>query len=367
MGSSGMNKDRGGIDRDDLLLRVELEDLLEFLSGPPVAGRWRCPDAGHPDEHPSVTVRPGHDGIQRWRCWSGGHRGTAIDAVVAAHRLAVGEAIRWLADRYLHAPVYTRPAPAAPPPLGQPDPAVVEYVDRAHKLLWTPAGEPQREWLAARGLHQDVLRINRVGADPGRRYLSRPRGFPRGWPAVVYPALNRDGRVVYFQARYLDPPEHRSKYDNPAAHHAANPRLAWTTPLNPRQPGLLVVCEGIPDTLVAAQAGFDAVGVLGSTYPDTRVADGIADVFHTTPLMRFGMVVVCFDADEAGHSGAIRLRSLLLERDVRMFTVAPPDGLDLTGWAQTDSTWVDEIAAPRPPPLPASWPAPTVGTGLSLG
>ncbi len=185
---------------------------------------------------------------------------------------------------------------------------------------------------------------------------------------MVYPALNRDGAVVYFQARYLDPPGHRSKYDNPAARHAANPRLGWTIAVGHKHPGLLVVCEGLPDALVAAQVGFDAVGVLGSSYPDTRVADGIADFYHATPLMRFGMVVVCFDADEAGHSGAMRLRSLLLERDVRMLTVAPPDGLDLTGWAQTDSTWVDEVAAPGPPPpLPAPWPAPTVGAGLSLG
>jgi DNA primase len=367
MVSSAIHSDGGGIDRDDLLRRVELDDVLDHLSGPAVAGRWRCPDASHPDEHPSVTVRAGHDGIQRWRCWSGGHRGTAIDAVVAAHRVAVGEAIRWLADRYENASVYTRPAPAAPPPVGPPGPAVVEYVERAQRLLWTPAGEPQRQWLAARGLDDEVLRINRVGADPGRRFLPRPRGFPPGWPAVIYPALDRDGRVVYFQARYLDPLEHRSKYDNPAGHHAANPRLAWTIPLNPQEPGLLVVCEGIPDALIASQAGFHAVGVLGSTYSDTRVADGVADVYNSTQHGRFGMVVICFDADDAGHTGAMRLCSLLLERAVRVLTVAPPDGLDLTSWAQTDSGWVDAIAAPGPLSLPPPRPAPAVGLGLSLG
>ena len=53
------------IDRDDLLRRVDLDALLEALSGCRVGGRWHCPDAGHPDEHPSVTVQVGADGVGR--------------------------------------------------------------------------------------------------------------------------------------------------------------------------------------------------------------------------------------------------------------------------------------------------------------
>ena len=36
-----------------------------------------------------------------------------------------------------------------------------------------------------------------------------------------------------------------------------NPRLAWTTPVNPTGQDVLIICEGIPDALTAAQAGLN--------------------------------------------------------------------------------------------------------------
>ena len=59
-------------DRDELLRRVDLADLLDRLS-PPAARmarrRWRCPHPDHEDRHPSLSMRV-VDGIGRWRCWS---------------------------------------------------------------------------------------------------------------------------------------------------------------------------------------------------------------------------------------------------------------------------------------------------------
>ncbi len=54
-----------------------------------------------------------------------------------------------------------------------------------------------QRWLAERGLGEEVLRANRVGADPGPAALDRPRGLPRGGPAVVLPVLGagRGGRL----------------------------------------------------------------------------------------------------------------------------------------------------------------------------
>jgi hypothetical protein len=361
---------RGSVDRDDLLRRIDLEALLDALSGDGISrgGRWRCPDRDHPDYHPSVSVTVGGDGIQRWRCWSGGHGGTAIDAVVACQRVTVGEAMRWLADRYGSWPTVDRTAPPPPRP-GEPGREVVEYVQRAERLLWSPCGEPQRRWLDARGLGEDVLRQNRVGADPGRRYLPRPRGFPAGWPAVVYPALSPGGTVTYFQARYLDPPRGRDKYDNPARVHATNPRVAWLHAPGQATPGVLVVTEGVGDGLVAAQAGLPAVAVLGSQYPDARVADAIAATMDRSALLREATAVVCFDGDEAGRAGGDRLARLLDERRVRHRLVTPPEGLDLTGWAATDPGWTGRLA-PAGPTLPAvstSLQPPSAGSRLRLG
>ena len=77
------------IDRDDLLRRTDLAALLDELSPAPATrlgptARWHCIDAGHDDQHPSITMFVDRRGIERWTCWSGGHGGTAIDALLVA-------------------------------------------------------------------------------------------------------------------------------------------------------------------------------------------------------------------------------------------------------------------------------------------
>ena len=109
--------------------------------------------------------------------------------------------------------------------------------------------------------------------------------MPGGWPAVVYPALSPGGTITYVQARYLDPPAGRDKYDNPARSHATNPRVAWLHAVDPAHRGVLVVTEGVADGLVAAQAGFPTVGVLGSQYPDRRVVDAITATMERSPQL----------------------------------------------------------------------------------
>ena len=119
---------RGRFDRDELLARIDLRALLDELSGPATGpgrtARWHCPAVDHDDVHPSVTVRPDRRGIDRWRCWSGGHGGTAIDAIqVAMRKLAngnrvgipnAGEDMTFDFPRLIAHAAKTRPLPAAP-------------------------------------------------------------------------------------------------------------------------------------------------------------------------------------------------------------------------------------------------------------
>lgn len=356
------------IDRDDLLARIELADVLDALTPGEGNGRrraWRCPEPDHLDEHPSVKVFTDRSGVERWRCWSGGHGGTAIDAVVAARNMAVGDAIRWLNNNYAHLEPLRRPSRPEPRPVGRPAPEVTEYVQRCEKLLWTGSGRRIREWLNERGLGDEVLAANRVGADPGRRYLPRPKGLPAGWPAAVYPALDPIGDVTYFQARFIEPPEGRCKYDNPASRWASNPRIAWTQPAPSTMiaGGGLVIAEGIPDALIAAQAGYRTVGVLGSTYPDHRVARQIAAGIEEIGARR---VVVCFDADEAGRTGSARLVELLASSGAEGVTeLVPPDGLDLSDWARSGTEMSEALRSAATVDVAAK-PAPGPSLGLDL-
>jgi DNA primase len=277
------------------------------------------------------------DGIGRWRCWSCGRGGTAIDALIAARALTVAQAIEELATRALPAPLQYEDTEKDPVPL---HPSVARYVDACQHVLFTRTGRPVLDWLThERRLSPDVLEANRVGADPGPPLLRRRRGLPRAGVAAVLPAYDPDGHLAYVQARYLRPEDGR-KYGNPVARLGSNPRLAWTRTPTPRCPDLLIVCEGILDALTAATAGLDAVAVLGATYPSIIVAATIAA--HTGDRQ----VVVAFDGDDPGRIAAQRLQDLLAARhvDVRVWGLA--EGVDLNGLAQADPAWAEHLTVP---------------------
>jgi hypothetical protein len=258
------------VDIADVLARSDLAALLDQLTQRDAGSRrWHCPIPGHDDDHASVTIFTDHRGHQRWRCWSGDdtHRGDAIDLVAIIRRLSRGDAIAWLADRLPNTAFAPAPSPlrrAAPVTPAELSPLVVDYARCCAELLWTVAGEPVRIWLERRGFAEAVLRVNHVGADPGRRLLPRRRGLPAGTtPAATFPTHDATGAITYVQTRYFNPGD-RPKYDNPVGRLGPNPRLSWIRPPNTPRPGLLIICEGIPDALTAAQTGYRAVALLGS-------------------------------------------------------------------------------------------------------
>ena len=336
---------------DDVLARTDLAAILDQVAEPAtynVRGRrWHCPLPEHDDHHASVTMHTDHRGHERWRCWSGDdtHRGDAIDLAVATQLLSRADAIDWLAQR---AGMTPDQALAAPAPKRRPtaptvvplDPSVTRYAAACERILWSPSGRPVRDWLNQRGLRDDILRVNHVGADPGRRMMRRQRGLPYGnSTAAVFPALDPTGNVRYLQARYLDPGD-GPKYDNPAAALGSNPRLAWTQTERPPHPGILAVCEGIPDALTAAQAGYSATGVLGSQAPDQRVAARLATHAERHELA----IVAVIDSDPAGRAWGQRLGDLLADHGSGLTVVEPPaDGLDLNAWAIRDPCWVEQL------------------------
>ncbi len=330
----------------DVLARTDLTALLDELAEPGThhirGRRWHCPLPDHDDHHASVTVHTDHRGHERWRCWSGddAHRGDAIDLVMVTQRVGRGDAIDWLARRAGMVPDQplppvrrkARPQAARAVPL---DPAVVRYAQACERILWSNGGNDVRRWLHDRGFPDALLRANHVGADPGRRMLPRRRGLPYGAsPAAVFPALDEAGRTHYVQARYLDPAG--DKYDNPAGALGTNPRLAWTRTVDqPGRPGVLIVCEGIPDALTAAASQLAAVGILGSQAPDERVAARIAN--HAAEHRQ--QLVAVIDADPAGRAWGDRLAGLLQTHGVELTMIEPALGSDLNEWARRDQAW----------------------------
>ena len=348
------------VDRNEVLARIDLEALADELLGPHKGrGRsksWPCPAVGHgaqTGKTPPLTVFTSRSGTPRYRCHGCGEGGTAIDLVMATQGMSVGDALRYLADRAGLVPdrpwqsepavarrlSTTRQAPARPAvaPPAVPDPrgrdALTAYVSACERLLWARQGEGVRRWLYGRGLGADILRANRVGADPGPRLLPRQKGLPRGGLAAVFPVLDGERRPTYLQARYLDPGGVGRRYDNPAERLAGpNPKMAAVHLVRrPRGRGV-VVCEGLPDALTAAEHGLRAVAVLGVGVPDAELAASLAAAHSAEPL------VVAFDADtnQAGQRGARRLGELLVAAGVGdrvgVLDVPAPHN-DLNAWA----------------------------------
>ena len=219
---------------------------------------------------------------------------------------------------------------------------MVEYVGACEDRLWQRDMLPVRKWLAARGFTKEVLQANRVGADPGPSAMRRPSGLPRGHGlAATFPALDPNGAVRYVQTRYLEFRDDGPKYNNPAGRLGTNPRLAWTIPVGDPQPGVLIVCEGIPDALTAAQVGFRAAAVLGAQYPDENVANRLATVAEQHDLT----ITAVIDADDAGRNWGQRLGDLVASSGVDLNIIEPPgEGLDLNEWARVDPDWATWIA-----------------------
>ena len=222
---------------DDVLARTRLDELLDEITGPAERSgpgrRWHCPAPDHDDHRASVTMHTDRHGHERWRCWSGDHRGDAIDLVTSTRGGSRPDAVDWLAARAGMIP--DRPLPA-PVPKTRParvvvamDPAVNRYARICAAVLWSPQGQPVRSWLRERGFTDETLRANLVGCDPGRDLMRRQRGLPYGKEiAATFPAFGATGKVCFVQARYLDPDAAGRKYDNPAAALAPHPRIAFT-------------------------------------------------------------------------------------------------------------------------------------------
>jgi DNA primase len=288
-------------------------------------------------------------GVQRWKCWSGGHGGTAIDALLVARGGTIADALADLEHRAGSAPEIrrSRPLPSrTPTPVEsrrEPDGALLDYVAACERTLWQPAGRKILDYLVnERGLAPEALKANHIGADPGPATLRRAAGLPRGGAAAVLPALDLDGKVMYVQARYLDPVDGRPKYDNPAGRLAANPRIGWVHPAMLSDRRHLVVCEGALDALSIAGKGMTAVAVLGATYVDERVAREVARGAAGRQVM------LAFDGDPAGRRAGETLAASLSSIGCPNRVLPLPDGCDVNAMLGTDDRWIARQLEPTP-------------------
>ena len=303
----------------------------------------RCPF--HDERTPSFSVNAAD---KLYYCFGCGAKGDLITFVRETEQLDFAAAIEWLADRFNVQLEYEETSP-------QQD-ARRRRRDRLHALLdaaasfyerylWdSQAGSAARDYLAGRGLGEEVCREYRLGLALGGTTLARKaldKGFTRDEllaaglvnrrgndyfsGRLLFPLADARGRVLGFQARKLreDDPL-RAKYVNSSEGELFRKGdllygLDHARAAIAKQDRAIVV-EGNPDVLALRQVGIEpVVASMGTALTERQLRELSRLTKH---------VVLCFDGDAAGEAATLRGMELAASQGFDVHVVALPAGLD---------------------------------------
>ena len=144
------------------------------------------------------------------------------------------------------------------------------------------------------------------------------------WDHTVLFPFFEQGEVVYIQGRRL-----ASKGPKYVGLYRIKKPLFNTDSLRNLKDGEpVLICEGIPDTISAVQAGFNAVGVLGALSFDRLWVEA---------LSRFRLIVVP-DMDEAGEKFAESVRAAFKPMGLVVESTILPYGKDLSEYLMPNAS-----------------------------
>jgi DNA primase len=327
-------------------------DIVEVISAHTdlrrQGARWvgLCPF--HEERTPSFSV----DAQEKlYHCFGCGVGGDTIKFIEEKEGLGFAEAVELLADRYGVELEREREDPRAEAKRQQRR-RLGELLDRTAGFyatyLWDSeeAGKA-REYLAQRGLSEEILRAFDVGYAPsawdkvllrGQRagfkveelrgvgLVQRGRGggeYDRFRSRIMFPIRDRRGRTLGFGGRAMRS-DQGAKYVNTAEtdffHKSKMLYGIDVAKTAIASAGRVVVVEGYTDVLALHQAGIaEAVGVMGTAITEEQVSSlsGMVDE-----------VVLALDADSAGQEAMLRAQRVAGDRKMRLRVAAMPAGED---------------------------------------
>jgi DNA primase len=328
---------------------IAAADMVEVVSGRTQLRRasgtrftGRCPF--HEEKTPSFSVNPVD---KLFYCFGCGKGGDIVDFVRETENLDFVGSIEWLAERF-RVPIEVEEASPRVEAERRRRERIYAVLDQTaayfERLLWEgDAGAPVREYLAGRGLGDDVAKEFRLGLAPGSGLMdkARERGFTldelksaglvttRGtdyFPRrLMFPLADARGWVLGFQARKLreDDPL-RGKYVNSPEGdlfhkgsilyglHLAKSAIA--------KRDFAAVVEGNTDVIALRQVGFEpVVASMGTALTERQ----LRELGRMTKK-----VYLCFDADAAGQEATLRGMELAASRGFEVKVVTLPPGQD---------------------------------------
>ena len=308
-------------------------------------GRYlgRCPF--HEERTPSFSVNATE---KLYYCFGCGAKGDLITFVRETEQLDFAGAIEWLADRFNVQIEHEETSPQQDARRRRRE-RLLEVLDAAatfyERYLWdSQAGSLARDYLAGRGLGEDVCREYRLGLALGGTTLKR-KALERGFTAdelaaaglvnrrgndyfsgrLLFPLADARGRVLGFQARKLREDDSlRAKYVNsPEGELFRKGDLLYgldrARAAIAKQERAIVV-EGNTDVLALRQAGLEpVVAPMGTALTERQLKE----------LGRLtNRVWLCFDGDAAGEAATLRGMELAAAQGFDVHVVALPAGFD---------------------------------------
>lgn len=305
----------------------------------------------HADTKPSFTVAP-DKGI--FHCFGCGAGGNVFSFLMQYHRLSFPEAVAELAKRY-GIPLTFKDMGAEGGKSAKKRQLMQEINTLAagfyEAFLKGPEGQAGRDYLARRGLTEEVIRAFHLGYAPNQwdslsRHLQNrgislevaqevgllmPRQsgghYDRFRDRIMFPILDRQGRVMAFGGRVVGEgePKYLNSPESPLFSKGRNlfglPQAAEAL----RQTGTALVVEGYLDLLALRVHGIEpVVATLGTalTREQVRLLKSLAS-----------KVVLVFDGDAAGAKAMQRALPLFLQEGLPVRVLPLPPGMDPDSYA----------------------------------
>ena len=253
-------------------------------------------------------------------------------------------AIEWLADRFNVELEYEDASPEADAERRRRD-RLYALLDQAatfyERVLWAESGKAVQEYLAERGLGEEVSREFRLGLSPAGATLAKKageKGFSREELAaaglltrrgsdyfqrrLMFPLTDARGRVIGFQARKLheDDPL-RGKYVNsPESELFHKSHVLYGLHLAPRRDH-----EGGPGARRRGQHGRDRAPPGRAVLPVVASMGTALTEPQLRELKRLTQrLFLCFDSDAAGEEATLRGMELALTLGFDVHIVGAP-------------------------------------------
>jgi DNA primase len=299
----------------------------------------------HQERTPSFTVSPARG---TFKCFGCGEGGDAITFVEKIENVDFVGAIEQLARRFGVELEYEEASPEQEQKRRREERlrALLERAAEFYgRVLWdSEAGTSPREYLASRGLGEEVCREFRLGYAPQGSTLAR-RALQEGYTReellavglanrrgndyfqrrLVFPLADGRGRVRGFQARRLhdDDPLQAKYVNSPEGELFRKGDLLYgldTARQAIAREDRAVVVEGNTDVLALRQAGFaPVVASMGTALTEAQ----LRELARLTKRL-----FLCFDADAAGQDATLRGMELAVAQGFDVKIVALEPGTD---------------------------------------